>query len=132
MTADVGSLVRTVIADDVEDVRVLVTTILGRDARFEVVGEARDGEEAVEQVLRLRPDLLLLDLSMPRMDGLEVLDRVRREHPGCVVVVLSGFPGDDLAQRCRDAGAAGYLVKGDGFLTLPDRVAAYLDGAAGR
>lgn len=113
---------RVVIADDVADLRMLLRLALERTERFSVVGEAADGAEAVEQARAHRPDLVVLDLSMPRLDGLEALPLILDASPETIVVVLSGFDEARMGQAAVDAGATLYLEKGDIL-----RVAARLD-----
>ena len=81
-------------------------------AGVEVVGEAADGEDAVRLATELRPDLVLLDLAMPRMDGLQALPLIREAVPGVRVVVLSGFEDSVMADRAVEAGASRYVEKG--------------------
>lgn len=104
---------RIVIADDSADVRLLLMLALRGDADFEVVGEASNGAEAVALAGELQPDLLLLDLSMPVMDGLEALPLIRDISPSTAVVVVSGFLNGDMQQRVLDLGASGFIEKGD-------------------
>jgi DNA-binding NarL/FixJ family response regulator len=103
---------RVLVADDVEDLRRLVTLSLQRSGRFRVVAEAADGAEAVALAQRHQPDLCLLDMAMPVMDGLEALPRIRDVAPDCVVVVLSGFDAERMASTAMGRGAAGYIAKG--------------------
>ena len=103
---------RVVVADDVADLRYLLKRALERSGRFTVVGMAGDGREAVVQAALQRPDLTLLDLSMPEMDGLEALPLIRASVPECTVVVLSGFDADRMESTVLKGGAAAYLVKG--------------------
>lgn len=103
---------RVLIVDDEDTLRSLLRLMLERSGRFEVVGEARDGREAIEMADSLGPDLILLDLSMPRMDGLEALPHLRRLIPTARVVVLSGFAIDSAARAAEQAGAHSYLMKG--------------------
>jgi DNA-binding NarL/FixJ family response regulator len=112
MTGDPEPVHRVVIADDVEDLRYLLKRALERDGRFSVVGLAANGREAVVQAAQQQPDLTLLDLSMPVMDGLEALPLIRSAVPECTVVVLSGFDAERMETAALDRGAAGYLVKG--------------------
>lgn len=107
-----ASVHRVLVADDVAELRDLVRLSLERSGRFRVVAEAGDGQEAVQLALRHQPDLCLLDMAMPIMDGLEALPRIREVAPDCTVVVLSGFEAERLAPSAMDAGAAGYLTKG--------------------
>ena len=103
---------RTVVVDDAPEMRVLVRALLAEsDGEFPVVGEASDGPEGLEVIRRLRPDLVLLDLTMPGMDGLEVLAALGEEIAGMTVLVLSGLHVDAAADAARKAGAAGYLDK---------------------
>ncbi len=118
---------RVVIADDVSHLRTLVRLVLERSRRFDVVAEASTGEEALVATRDHRPDLTLLDLSMPVMDGLEALPLIRAEIPSTTVVVLSGFDADRMAGEALDAGAAAYLVKGIQPDHLVDQLVSLLD-----
>jgi CheY-like chemotaxis protein len=113
---------RVVLADDVADLRFLMTRALERSGRFRVVGTAANGREAINQALEHRPDVTLLDLAMPGMDGLEALPHIRRAVPECTVVVLSGFDAETMQSRAIEQGAAGYLVKGLNPMGLADQV----------
>ena len=110
MTA--GKRYRVVVADDVADMRFLLTRALESNGPFEVVGVAGTGGDAIAEATRHRPDLTLLDLEMPEMDGLEALPHIRAAVPDCTVVVVSGFEPERMAHKARERGAAGYLVKG--------------------
>jgi DNA-binding NarL/FixJ family response regulator len=101
-----------VIADDVAGLRRLLRIALEDSRRFEVVGEAEDGVEAIAAAEQLNPHLLLLDLSMPRMDGLEALPRILLAAPATKVVVLSGLSEERMAPRARELGAAEFIEKG--------------------
>jgi DNA-binding NarL/FixJ family response regulator len=103
---------RVLVVDDAEDLRMLVRLKLDRSEGLDVVGEAVDGLDAVEQATRLQPDLVLLDVAMPRMDGLEALPLILEAVPGVRVVVLSGFNESTMAENALKAGAAHYVVKG--------------------
>ena len=100
------------VVDDVDEIRQLLRILLDGDPRFRVVGEARDGLEGVEMAAALRPDLIVLDLVMPRLDGLEALPRLHEVAPGARVVMLSGFEAGESEGRARSLGAVGYLDKG--------------------
>jgi len=104
--------VRVLIADDVEAIRTLWRSFLEAHGEIEVVGEAGDGREAVLAVTRTRPDVLLLDLSMPEHDGLEVIPVVRTASPETAIVVASGFSAARMAHRAFDLGAVAYFEKG--------------------
>ena len=106
--------VRLMVVDDSADLRDLLTLILDRpDLGWQVVGSAADGQQAVDALPTARPDVVLLDLSMPVMDGLEALPLIRRDAPQAVVVMLSGYPREKFERTARDAGADGYLEKKD-------------------
>lgn len=103
-----------VVVDDEAGLRRLLVMLLARDGRFEVVAEAADGEAALAAVEQHEPDLLLLDLGLPRLDGLEVLARLQgRQRP--MTVVLTGFADAATLAEAGSLGAAACLVKGDGF-----------------
>ena len=104
--------IRVLIADDVAGMRRLLRFTLEESGRFEVVGEAADGEQAVRLAQETRPDLVLLDVSMPVQSGLEALPRLREQVPGARVVVLSGFLEGMLAAKALSLGAARYMEKG--------------------
>ena len=110
--------VRVLIADDLEDHRALLRARLDNDDRFQVVGEARDGAEAVRMAEELEPDAVVLDLSMPVMDGFEALDGIRQRAPRSKVVVLSEHPAEASAARAYDAGAFAYLEKSTALRTI--------------
>ncbi|KAA9149997.1 response regulator transcription factor [Amycolatopsis acidicola] len=102
---------RVVLADDQAVVREGLVTLLGLLPEVEVVGAAADGEEALELVARHRPDVLLVDLRMPRRDGVSTTERVRADHPGTEVVVLTTYSDDDSLLSALRAGARGFLTK---------------------
>jgi PAS domain S-box-containing protein len=113
-----GERYRVVVVDDAEDIRTLLRIKLEQTGRYEVVGEAEDGEEAVARATEQQPDLVLLDLAMPRMDGLQALPLICSAVPGVRVVVLSGFDADPMADKAFAAGAAHYIEKGRAISTL--------------
>jgi DNA-binding NarL/FixJ family response regulator len=103
--------VRVVVVDDEPMVCAHLRTILGSAGDLEVVGEARDGAAAVEAVLRDRPDVVLMDLRMPGVDGLTAIERINRLRDPPAVVALTTFDADQYVLRALRAGAAGFLVK---------------------
>ena len=106
------------VVDDADDLRRLMRDRLERADGYTVVGEAADGVAAVELARELQPDLVLLDLAMPRMDGLEALPLIREAVPDVRVVVFSGFNQKTLAEKAMRAGADRYVVKGGSLRTL--------------
>ncbi len=104
--------IRIVVADDHPVVREGLVAILNTQPDFTVVGEASTGTEAVRLITERRPDVALLDLEMPEMDGVEVLQRVREAQTGTQVVVFTAFDADERILAAVRAGAQGYLLKG--------------------
>lgn len=100
------------IADDNEGVRTLLEVLIDLDGRFELVGVAADGREAIELVAATKPEVVLLDLSMPVLDGLQVLTTLHEKSPATRVVVYSGFSGAEVQEAAFRAGAVDYLIKG--------------------
>ncbi|MGH2513125.1 MAG: response regulator, partial [Candidatus Limnocylindrales bacterium] len=100
------------IVDDTFDIRLLLRLALERFSTFRVVGEAADGRAGVDLAARLQPDVVLLDLAMPVMDGLQALPLVRQASPASCVVVLSGFNSRQLAAEVAALGGHGYIEKG--------------------
>jgi signal transduction histidine kinase len=102
----------TLLADDVGNLRTMFRIALEMSGRFEVVAEASNGHEAIELASRFQPQLVLLDISMPLLDGLQTLPGILKVSPGSSVVVLSGFEADRLAPLALESGAKAYLEKG--------------------
>ncbi|MEU1295271.1 response regulator transcription factor [Streptomyces sp. NPDC005840] len=122
---------RVVVADDQTVVREGIVMLLGLLPGIEVVGAAGDGIEAVRLVAELAPDVVLMDLRMPRCDGVEATRRIRAEHPGTQVVVLTTFGDDDSLFPALRAGARGYLTKDAGGDEIVRAVRSVLSGDAG-
>ena len=104
-------MIRVLIADDHAVVRQGLRTFLALQEDVEVVGEAEDGLEAVDGAERLQPDVALMDLVMPRLDGIEAIRRIREVSPETRVIVLTSFVDEDRMIPAVRAGAAGYLMK---------------------
>ncbi|MFJ9949210.1 response regulator [Kitasatospora sp. NPDC091207] len=119
--------IRVLLADDDEAIRSAYRIILGAQPDIEVVGEAEDGEAAVEQANRLRPDVILADIRMPRLDGLELTRRLGEEFR---VVVVTTFDLDEYVHAAIRAGAAGFLLKRSGPALLTEAVRAAVAGDA--
>jgi NarL family two-component system response regulator LiaR len=107
----VADAIRVLIVDDHSVVREGLRAFLQLQDGLEVVGEAADGEEAIEAASRLEPDVILMDLVMPRLGGVAAMRRLREEAPGARVIVLTSFLDDDKLLPALRAGAAGYLLK---------------------
>ena len=123
--ADRVDTIRVLLVDDALDLRYLLRLNLERDRRFVVVGEAGNGSEAVEQAAALQPDVVLLDVAMPVMDGLTALPLVREVAPDTTVIMLSGFARDQLAERSLRAGAAAYVEKGEAVADVVGTILAH-------
>src|SRR6266545_3116570 len=116
---------RILLVDDHPLTRSALAALLTQHG-FEVAGEASDGEEAIECAGRIQPDLILLDLSMPGLDGLSALPRLREAAPDCEVVVLTASGTEENLLGAIRAGAAGYLLKSE----PPERIVDFLRGVA--
>ena len=124
--------VRVLVVDDVADIRRLIGAIIAaHDQGWSVAGEASNGQEAIAAARRLDPDLVLLDLSMPVMDGLEALPGLRTSVPDATVVMLTGSPTDAAKDAAMAAGADGYLEKDALVTTLIQRLQAIIDDLGG-
>jgi DNA-binding NarL/FixJ family response regulator len=117
--------IRAVVIDDTRDIRELLSMVLTRSG-MEVVGEAGDGQAGVDVVRAQRPDVVLLDLAMPVMDGVEALPIIRELVPDARIIVLSAFAGA-VREQVLDWGADGYLEKGTPLKT----VVAYIEEKVG-
>jgi DNA-binding NarL/FixJ family response regulator len=105
-----SDVVRVLIADDEPLFVEMVRALLGAEG-IEVVGSANDGKEAVEKTLALSPDVTLMDISMPVLDGIEAIRRIRQHVPTACVLVLTGSTAVNEIDRARKAGAAAFLTK---------------------
>jgi len=103
--------VRVLIADDDPLFLDALEAILGIEAQIEIAGRAHDGEEATRLAGELGPDVVLLDLSMPVVDGFEASRRIRADAPGTAVIVLTGSSNAEDVEKAGDAGATGYVTK---------------------
>lgn len=126
-----GRPTRVLVADDQTVVREGIVMLLGLLPGIEVVGAAADGEEAVRLVARHEPDVVLMDLRMPRCDGVEATRRIRAEHPATEVVILTTYADDESLFPALQAGARGYLTKDAGGEEIARAVADVRSGAAG-
>ena len=106
-------MVHIYLCDDVPELRQLLRIILEEDPNLRVVGESGDAEIGIEEIAELQPHVVLLDLSMPGMDGLEALPLIRRAAPDTAVIVFSGFTEERMASLVLERGAARYIAKGE-------------------
>jgi DNA-binding NarL/FixJ family response regulator len=110
--------IRVLIADDHRLFADALEAILATDGRFEVVGKAHDGEAAVQAAGATKPDVVLMDIAMPRVDGVEATRRIRKRRKSTAVLMLTGSNARNDVDRARQAGAGGYVTK--------DRIASQL------
>jgi NarL family two-component system response regulator LiaR len=103
--------IRIIIADDHAIVREGTRIMLEREEDMEVIGEARDGEEAVRLIEKLKPDVAIVDISMPKLSGIEVTKQVKSKLPSTAILILTAYQNDEYVFALLEAGAAGYLLK---------------------
>lgn len=130
-TEDAGVTARVIVVDDQTVVREGIVMLLGLLPGIEVIGAAGDGEEAVRLVAELSPDVVLMDLRMPRCDGVEATRRIRSAYPNTEVVVLTTYADDESLFPALKAGARGYLTKDAGGEEIVRAVHSVLSGDAG-
>lgn len=105
--------IRVLLADDHEFVRKGIRGLLNAKRKWRVVGEARDGAEAVEKARKLKPDIVILDIDMPKMNGLEATPRIREAVPHAKIVILTLHESGEIVRRALEAGARGLVLKSD-------------------
>lgn len=120
-------LARTLIVEDYADLRNLLRSTLQKNTECIVIGEAVDGLQAVQQAEELQPDLILLDLSLPKLNGMEAFRQIRKLSPRSKVVILSQDSSPEVVQGALGLGAVGYLLKSDA-IDLPLALDAILQG----
>src|SRR5918999_685328 len=111
-TTEQGSKARLVVVDDHALMREAINAILAMDASLEVVGEAQDGQEAVECCRELRPDLILMDVSMPNINGIEATRQIKAQFPLTSVLILTAHADHSLLIEAVKEGTEGYILKG--------------------
>jgi DNA-binding NarL/FixJ family response regulator len=113
-----GAAIQVFLCDDVPELRTLLRYALEDEAGVRVVGEAGEPVEGIRLIAELRPDVVLLDLSMPGMDGLEALPKIREIAPDVGIIVFSGFAAERLAATALSRGADAYLEKGESMAVV--------------
>ena len=120
--------VRIVVVDDYKPwLRFLRLTLLARE-EWQVIGEFSDGPEAIQKAEELRPDLILLDIGLPTLNGIEAAHRIREVSPGSKILFVSENRAPDIAQEAMRTGASGYVVKSDAARELLPAIKAVLEG----
>jgi len=104
-------MIRVLLAEDQAMVRGALSALLKLESDLDVIGSAADGEEAWAQIQRDKPDVVVTDIEMPRMTGLELAQRIRERDVGCKVIILTTFARPGFLRRALDAGVSGYLLK---------------------
>ncbi|SUB02631.1 Response regulator uvrY [Pannonibacter phragmitetus] len=125
---DLPRKVRVLLADDHELVRAGIRARLEGVAPFEIVGEATDGRMAVQLAEMLKPDIILMDISMPGLNGLEATEAIRRKHPMISVLVLSIYDNPEYVRGVMQSGARGYLLKDISAKEMINAILAVADG----
>jgi NarL family two-component system response regulator YdfI len=121
-------MIRVMITDDHLIVREGLRLILETADGIELVGEAKDGAECLELVKKLNPQVILMDLQMPRMDGITAIEQLRKDYPDIAIVILTTYNEDDLMIRGLQSGARGYLLKDSSRENLIDTIQAAAKG----
>jgi DNA-binding NarL/FixJ family response regulator len=119
-----GGEIRVLLCDDSPAFRALLRYTLEEDPDLIVVGEAGDGEACLAAILERRPDVVLLDISMPRVQGLDAIGAMRECAPGCRIVALSGFTAGEMAATALSRGARAYVEKGTCVTAIRDAIRA--------
>jgi len=120
--------VRVLVVDDFERWHEFVLEILSKEPELEIIGRVGDGLEAVQQAKQLQPDLILLDIGLPTLNGIEVARRVREVSPASKILFVSENRSVDVAEEALNTGAGGYLVKSDAGSELLLAIKAVLEG----
>lgn len=123
-----SNLIRVLIADDHEMVRIGVSAYLSAQSDIEVIGEAENGEEAVEKALALRPDLILMDNVMPIMTGAEATEKILQSWPTAKVMMVTSFLDDDKVYPALEAGAVSYILKTSNAKQIADAIRKTMQG----
>ena len=120
---------RLVVVDDSTEYRTMLSLVLGGHPRFEVVAQAADGAEGLAAVVDLAPDIVVTDLQMPKVDGMELTRALRRTHADLPVVMVTGVPGDEIVKQAYRAGVTAFLPKTGSPTRLIDTLNAVIGGS---
>lgn len=112
-TALKSDAARVLVVDDQPSIRKALRNLLETQPAFQLCGEAQNGYEALQKVRELDPEVVLMDISMPGLDGLEATRRIRKDHPNAEVLIITQFQSAQAVQAARNAGARGYLAKSE-------------------
>jgi len=120
--------IKVLLAEDHVVVREGIRELIQREEDMEIVGEAGDGEEAVQLAEQLEPDIILMDIAMPKLNGIEATQRIKGSHPSISVLVLTAYDNEEFIFALLEAGAAGYLLKNVRSRELLNAIRAVYDG----
>ena len=120
--------IRVLVVEDYESWRRYFSTLLPKNEGLQVIGEVSDGLEAVQKAEELQPDLILLDIGLPRLNGIEAARRIRRVSPASKILFVSENRSADVAEEALNTGAGGYVMKSDAESELLPGIRAVLDG----
>ena len=123
-----GRVMRIVLVDDQELIRFSIRSVLAREEDIEVVGEASTGRESLDLCRRLKPDLVLMDIEMPEMDGIEATRRIKEDLPETSVLMLTSQDDPDYLLEAIQVGAAGYVLKENALFQITSAIRSVLDG----
>lgn len=121
-------MTRIILADDHDLVRTGLKRLLDDVQEIEVLGEASNGQEAIELVKQFNPDVAILDINMPELNGIETTEKLRRDYPGLKIIIVSMHSDEDILQRLLKAGASAYLTKGSGINEVAHAINAVMKG----
>lgn len=120
--------IRILVVDDHEPWRRFIRSMLENEANLQVIGEASDGLQAIQQARKLRPDLVLLDIGLPTLNGIEAAKRISKLSPKTKIIIVSENRSSDIIGAALSMGARGYVVKSDGGTKLLSAIKAVLEG----
>jgi DNA-binding NarL/FixJ family response regulator len=123
-----SQLFRVLVVDDFEPWRHFLSSMLLERPELLVVGEASDGLEAVQKAVELKPDLILMDIGLPALNGIEAAEQILKVAPNSKILFVSAYTSSEIAERALDTGASGYVVKSDAAEELAKAVAAVVQG----
>lgn len=127
-TSTIARAARVLIVDDQTLFRTGLTSLLAEDERVDVVGQAVDGADAVKQAIKLKPDVVLMDIKMPSVDGIEATRQIVEAVPGVKVLILTTFETDSQVIQALKAGASGYVLKDSSAAAIVSSIVAVMSG----
>ena len=128
MTAVIAKAVRVLVVDDQTLFRTGLTSLLSEDERVDVIGQAVDGADAVKQAIKLKPEVVLMDIKMPNQDGIEATRQIIEAIPGVKVLILTTFETDSQVIQALKAGASGYVLKDTSAAAIVSSIVAVMSG----